>query len=1087
MENPYSGEPLQVTLCDVSAGKPVRSYMFLGGAPKGVLAAAARGVPRSAAAPPSKEGVWPETRWGPADAAALQRHYGPRWQRLLTPCVRDAFPPVKAPPPAQGGAAEPDFGNLDDFDDSDLIFGEEGAEDSSPAALAPHPSPGIPAGPAWARVSAPTQARPPWDPATVYSEVAAYPEDTFADLKLKIYVASGVPPYRQHLFYGWGDAEEREEEPAPPGGAVPPPPRGRPVRTTYVLSVEGVPLPTDVRLLAQGLEGGGAGAVAGVPVDPRLEERKEDVRVDALDGFRTLREGPGLLIRRVFVADLATLLAPHQEALGRALADRYQADLLYYGLALKYWPQLSPDAFRLAVAAPNQIPGAFPLLEPSLARVEARFRLEQELLDRIYAQAAAQARREEGAEARGGVAVTEARVHIDPRGGAPLGLRNIFDWVATGRAVPAVVARIPPQSAWGSEEPGRRGRDLVVEKRHVSAAAPALAAPLERFLARPPRRPGIAFALLRGGGEGGAPPRFAYLTLYADGRYALQGGWREDDRVGFDGVVRQLSAAAGPLIKEVNAMGAAALPLGGGLLTPEEETRGRQGREALGALAAETLTVSTFWAHPLTSAGFQAMKDRWRDYERAGIAGIRGLQQGGAYAFYFRKGVTAYNRRAAERALFPPAARGEPAGGAGTNLYAHLTDPALAIRWDQAFPGRLVRIVHRTSDLRVEVVGATLPEFERIRRYVYVFLDGLLHGPRPLAHPRAPPAAPRHEGRLRSLRERDPDLFDLKKYDEGATVYSVLCQGDRQPLALSAEEARGLGEKEKEGLVGFWNFSEGRPAFYRCPTKRFPFLSFRAGEHPLGYCLPCCKKTLALPGSRALAVNRLCLAKHRVSAEEAAAAGDHPIQARHVLAYGKSVPPGRISWPPPLLSEALFYDALPAPYVFTLQGVEQHLPALPDAGFFFALAAVIELEPSQLARELADAAEALEATYYALAEGRAAFFPSGSDLAAAVLSTFAPDSAGGAAFSPFGPGGGAAEAWRDLLADLFSIRFDVEVLTFADAAGNGDVIFHARPRAAARLRGGGARATSRSSSSPPRGPTPSWRWTTASSSPAPPG
>jgi len=596
--------------------------------------------------------------------------------------VRDAFPPGKTPPPAQGGA-EPDFGDLDDFDDADLILGEEGAEDSSPAALAPLPSPEVPPGPAWTQVGTPIQARPSWDPATVYVDIAAYPEDTFADLKLKIYAAAGVPPYRQHLFYGWGDAEDGEEcraRPAetPKGSqarAEPPLPRGRPVRTTYVLSVEGVPLPIDARLLA-GLGGeGGAEGVAGVPVDRRLEERKEDVRVDALDSFRTLREGPGLLIRRVFVADLATLLAPHQEALGRALADRYQADLLYYGLALKYWPQLSPDAFRLAVLAPNQIPGAFPLLEPALSRVETRLRTEQALLDRIYAQAKVQARREEGSEARGGVAVTEARVHIDPRGGGPLSLRNIFDWVATSRAVPALVARIPPQTAWGSEEPGRRGRDLVVEKRHVSAAAPALAAPLERFFARPPRVPGIAFALLREGGGGGAPCRFVYLTLYADGRYALQGGWREDDRVGFDGVVRQLSAAAGPLIKEINTMGAAALPLGGGLLTPEEETRGRQGREALGALAAETLTVSTFWPHPLTAAGFQAMKERWRDYERAGIVGIRGLQQGGGYAFYFRKGVTAYNRRAAERAILSAAQGGAPGGGRPTCTRTSPTPP----------------------------------------------------------------------------------------------------------------------------------------------------------------------------------------------------------------------------------------------------------------------------------------------------------------------------------------------------------------------------------------------------------------------------
>lgn len=78
---------------------------------------------------------------------------------------------------------------------------------------------------------------------------------------------------------------------------------------------------------------------------------------------------------------------------------------------------------------------------------------------------------------------------------------------------------------------------------------------------------------------------------------------------------------------------------------------------------------------------------------------------------------------------------------------------------------------------------------------------------------------------------------------------------------VTEEEARGLASKKKGGLVKFWNFTEGRPAFYHCPSKRFPHLSFRVGEHPLGYCLPCCKKT------RAQAISRLCLQKHKIVEE----------------------------------------------------------------------------------------------------------------------------------------------------------------------------------------------------------------------------
>lgn len=1044
MENPYARAPLQVTLYDVSAGGPARSYMLLGAIPKSVLAAARRG-----AAP--RETKRPEVRWEKADAATLQRHYGPRWRWLLTPRVGDAAAAADDEDERVGGG-EPedfygrrgresvDFGNLDDFDDIDIVIDEEDL-DSSPEALTSLP-------PLTGEAEAPPPAR---GTQTVYTELGAFPEDTFADLKQKIYAATQIPPYRQHLFYGH---TQEEDELAPESGTG-----GRPVRTTYRITVEGALVPVDVRRLARELrslaETGGApgqqNVVAGVPVDARLEEQKEDVRVDALDSFRTLEEGPGALVRRVFVADLATLVAPRAAAVAGALGDRYQFDLLYYGAILKFWPELSADAFRLAVTRPAEIPAAYPLLEPPLEKVRARLRLEQALIERTYAQSKAEAARAARAEKQKGVAVTEASVTVDPPAAkTPVNLRNILDWVPATRAVPAIVGRIPPEMV--GREAGAEGRgrkDYIVEKRHVSAAAARVAASLGRFFDHPPKRPGVAYAVVgetekRRERREGEAPRFVFLTVFDDGRYTVESSWREDDRIGFDEVVRQLSAAARPIIDAINQMGAAALPLGGRLETPAEAARAGGGRAEIGAL-----TVSAFWPHALTSEGFRELKSRWREYERAGIVGIRGLQQAGAYAFFFRKGITNYDPRAMERVV----ARGGLGPGGRqviTNHYAHLTDPALAQRWQYYYAGRPVRVFHRTTDLRVEVAGVDLREFERIRLYIFVFLDGLVYGPDRLARGVVRPGQTRlAEGRLKGLQERDPDLFDLKKFDEGATVYSVLCQGARQPEMLTEEEAR---QAKQKNLVKYWNFTEGRPAYYRCPTRTFPHLSFRMGEHPLGNCLPCCKKTRPLPGSRAETVNRLCLQKHRLLEEDEAAAGEDPLAvSRHVLIYGKPVPVGRISQAPRLVSDGLFYDTLPAPFAYRLVGVEQHLPALPDAGFFFALAAAVGVEPDDFARELAETAEALSETFYSLADGGAAVFPTAAGLAGELLATFLPPP-GAAGFSPFGPGGAAAAVWRQLLADLVRVRFDIETVVFADAAGDGDVALEASAGAAARIR-----------------------------------
>jgi len=1059
MENPYSRAPLQVTLYDVPAGAPVRSYMLLGGVPRSVLEAARRGIPEEkhpgrVAAPGAKRrgamatSAWPETSWTSSDAATLQRFYGARWRWLLTPRVGAILkPPCDA---ALGGAgaaeldgAEPDsaagFGSFDDLD----IVVEDGELAGRPASPPPAPRRlGAVRGPAVAD----------WDPRTVYTDVAAYPEDTFADLKAKVYAAAGIPPYRQHLFYptGGDDASSADSD----GWE-------RATRTTYRVTVDGALVLADIRRLSTEMCGNALDVVAGVPVDRRLEERKEDVRVDALDAFRTLEDPPGVYVRRVFVADLATLLRVRGDQIEKALADRYQFDLLYYGVALKYWPALSSEAFRMAVADPDALAATFPLLSPPVETLKGRLAAERALIDETYAQSKAQQVRQEREEKKGGVAVTEASVSVEPRGAkTPVNLRNVFDWVPATRSLPALVARIPPDTIEDHGAPATRGRrDYVLEKTHVSAAGFQVAGALERFLARLPRRPGVACAIVRDADGRIRPralsgqPRFVFFTVYDDGRYTIESSWRADDRVGFDEVIRQLSVAARPVIELINAMGAAALPLGGSLETPSDAAKGVSSRATIG-----NLTVSTFWPHALTAEGFQNMKARWREYEKAGIVGIRGLQQAGAYTFYFRKGITDYDPRAIERVV----TRGGPEAGqapggrqAVTNHYAYLTDPAAAQRWQYVYAGRLVRICHRTTDLWIETAGVSMDEFRRIQTYVFVFLDGLAYGPNRLTRGIVRPGQARPtEGRLRSLQERDPDLYDLKRFDEGATVYSVLCQGDRQPEIVTEEEARGLEAKNKAALVRYWNFSEGRPAFYRCPSKRFPHLSFRAGEHPLGYCLPCCKKTRALPGSKAQAVNQLCLQKRQIAEnEEPGAAADDPLAvSRHVLSYGKSVSVGRIAHAPSLLSDGLFYDTIAPPFVYRLVGVVQQTPSLPDAGYFYALAAALSFDPEELVQDLADTVVAVRETYRSLAGGSAAVFLSAEDLADAIVSTFLLNPPAVPPFSPFGPGGVAAGAWRSIIADLVNIRYEVDVVEFVDKSGDGSPLFEASATAAARIR-----------------------------------
>jgi hypothetical protein len=1033
--NPYAKAPLYAAQVDPTTGRHVRAFFFLGAVPRAVLEAARRG--RARGADPRR------VEWAAADGATLRGFYGAHWRELLTA----ADPPepelgvsarLAAPflSDVRGGSrggsrggASLDFGDLGELDD----IGAAGPE-AGPGEFAPPPG-----GPRaeWRAVA-------PGPPA--YTDVAVYPEDTVFELRLKLGLAAGVPLYRQHVFY-----YVNEEGPVLP----------------YQLTVDGAPVAVDWRALrGVGPRSEATTAVAGVPVDPRLEEWREGLRVEAFDTFRMLGPVPNVRVTRVYFVDLYAVLPPlgvaerPLDGLAAVLRDRYQFDLLYYGGLLKYWPQLSPDACSLALSDPAAVGAAYPALDPDPAALRPRLEAE-----RAVAEGALRWRPAAARGARAATAVTAATVRVAPEAARMrVAVRNVFDWVPTSPAVAAAAARFDVDASLLSEAgaalagpEARQGGPVPVTavERHVSSYGPRSAPSIDWFAARPPRRDTVAFALARAPAEDLLPPGvagrqvpYAYLTVHADGRYEATADWREDDRVGFERVAGEVAAVVGPTVAAVNAMGAAAFPIGGALAAALAPGRG-------GAMARTTslgsITAWGFWPHAVSAAVFRELKTRFRVYERAGVVGIRGLQQAGAYVFWFRKGVVAYDPRAAERA----ASRGLPGA---VNQYAWLADPAAAGRWAAAFPGRAVRIYHRATDLRVEVLGAdSLAEFELIRRYLFAFLDGLLAGPgrvrvgdaaRPAAAEPEPAGAASH--RLRRLQERDPNLFDLKKYDQGATGYSILCQSGRQPHVYNGAEAQQMGARRRARLVRYWNFTDNEPAYYECPDPSFPHLSFRAGQHPLGFCLPCCKKTSPARGSRAALVNEGCLA------QRAFADAPESSMSRHVLTYGKAVPAGRVSDLPRELGEGLLLDALPAPFSMHLVGVEQASPSVPDAGFAYALAFAAGIGDGtidEVLGELAELAAQMGDTFYALGGGGAAAFASAADLADAILGAFVRRDE---TLSPFGPGGAAAGAWRDILAELARHAYGVEVVVAADPEGTGAVTLEASAEAVAAITGRGA-------------------------------
>jgi hypothetical protein len=1019
--NVYQHSPFHVTVYSCLEQRPLHTCVLLGNVPTRVLRAAKQGTMTARRADPKNPNAWPETKWGAVDGELLRGYYGPAWKGALVPDVGFVAAGDGAAAQAEGGS-EMQFGNLRNLNALDedgavvIVLDSENAasDNTAPGAQRAH----------FTAVHAGAD--------TQYSEVGVFPQDNVTDLKTKIHIATGIPPYRQHLF--WNS-------------------KGRP-RTTYDLQQNGVSRPPDIRRFGDEE----IMDVAGVAIDHNFAEAagRQEIFVEALDSFELV----GVTGGTVYVVDLEEVIAPVRPKLTAAVEDRFVAELLYNGLVLKYWPQLSPDAFLLYVVDPVQLPVAYPRLYSPLfpnmstdpSEVKSRVMAQQELMRKTYAAAPAVARRY-GAQPRN-LGVTSATVAVPPptREGARLNVRNLFDLLATSARWPAAAARFYLDSQ------GRSRQDITATKIHATAALGGNddAADINRMLQRTLRRSSVCVVVRSPAASfyaaGDAAPtgliggkwlrgraHLILFSLHDNGSYSLESTWGEDQRYTPGEVIKQVSAAIEPLVDAINGMGLLVFPV-----------YGRSGELSLPSDAAGVritgMTASAFWPQAINEDAFRQLKNRWREYDRTGITNMKGLQQAGAYVFNFKKGVTGYDPRAIERTVVVTMvvdAEGRQRavreiGERTQNTYSYLTDTAIAQRWDCVYPGRLVRFHHRTSDVKIEIIGVSGDELRWVWLTVFAFLDSLVEGPAKLANGIYSGVRPHLKGGLRALQDSDPDLFDLRRYDSRATVYSVLCQSPRPPTAHRPEDVAKMSKKQQGRLVKYWNFTEARPAYFECGNAKFPHFSFLEGQHPKGYCLPCCQKTVAFAGSRRDQINSQCFAQFGDGKSEYGEGDLVAASSRHVLSYGKSIGRGRSATMSRFFEEGLLFGTLDKGE-YRLLGVRQGFPALPESaggGFFHAISAAVGHEAEEVAEIFAAAVGAMDAAYTELANGRAGQdFATGNDLAREILETFGKWSNEESLFTVFSPGGAAHGYWEELAETLLAICFDVYLVVVTDPDG----------------------------------------------------
>lgn len=333
-------------------------------------------------------------------------------------------------------------------------------------------------------------------------DIYVFPEDKVSEFKKKIYVATGIPPFRQHLWYEF---------------------RGKTYPLSYAIKHDTV-INVDIRDLVDHVN-----YYEGIPVDTLWYAEKEDLRVTAMDEFQLLdqiyyKHG----VTEYFVADLNDFINPVRGNLERLIKrDMYSVELIYYSFIMKYWPQLSLTVFGEYVKNEETLLEKYPDLAPGITGVKNMYKYETDIVGKNYAPEVDNKKWDVPLY----VSITYSVISVTEQyilPGSIVHLRNMFDVFELNETVNYIVCNIEVD-----------GRPVLLTKRYKTTKIPSDKVAVNAIL----------FNI--------NIPDQGHMSLIINkrGNYKIESRWREDQYLNFGMIYSQVETYVKPVIEKINTFG----------------------------------------------------------------------------------------------------------------------------------------------------------------------------------------------------------------------------------------------------------------------------------------------------------------------------------------------------------------------------------------------------------------------------------------------------------------------------------------------------------------------------------------------------
>ena len=192
------------------------------------------------------------------------------------------------------------------------------------------------------------------------NNVMVYPQDNIVTLRDKLYIATGIPPFRQHLLMK--DSKKNTS-------------------LTYTISASNTFL--DINLFNE-LQKHKDNTILNIPIDNDTYNRRTDLTITMNDMKETLLKEDGSHISTIIICDLFTILNPNNENIDTVIQSEQQRELIYYGFIIKYYPILPYEGFVQVYEKKSEITYLYPYLKQPFNKLRNKYEKEKVLLDLIY-------------------------------------------------------------------------------------------------------------------------------------------------------------------------------------------------------------------------------------------------------------------------------------------------------------------------------------------------------------------------------------------------------------------------------------------------------------------------------------------------------------------------------------------------------------------------------------------------------------------------------------------------------------------------------------------------------------------------------